>query len=618
MKFFQTVLSRNVNVEHSKAHLKIFLLLFVVILAIPISILIGRGYEQSRKDEFYKYQWSAKQVVHQINDTLFSRLQEERHRPFDEYSFYKISQNPAVNTQQLTLSPLASIPDPSKLPGIIGYFQVDDSGLYSCPHLPLAETSDLIKETKNLAPEFNPSRIQQRLKLRDIIRPILLDNNFIHATELQTTANDFIDQMNSFGMGSEEVDNLEGAVDDDQPAAPNEKKEIIIKVDQLQITYASDHKLIFHRDVWRGNDKLVQGFVVNSQEFLIETIKSSLFKSNFRDSIKLNISFGSTSITDLDFSVGSDGGSSVTASAPSTPFVTEVYRAALLPPFQKTALEFSVSAIPLGIQSGTITLLLVIIIGTVIIGFFLIYKIGSRQIDLNRQQLNFVSSISHELKTPLTSILLYAEMLRENMVICEGKKADYYDYIFFESERLSRLISNVLRLSKLEQNMTGNIERVRVSIALSTVQGNVRTLLENQNFQLRINCVGADCDSLKVLVDLDAFTQIFINLIDNAVKFSKDFPTNNNQIDLCYGVDPEAPNYVNFKLRDYGPGVAKEDSKHIFDIFYRAGDELTRKTQGTGIGLSLVKELVESMSGVVKFRNTDPGTEFTVQLPLVE
>ncbi len=604
MMLLPQLLNHNISAEQSKNHLRIFLIVFVLILSIPIALLISRGYEQSKKEEFHKYQWHARQVVHQVNDTIFSRLQEEQHRPFDEYSFYKISASPIVNSKQLTLSPLANIPDPSKLPGIIGYFQVDDSGLYSCPHLPLAETTDLVNETKNLAPSFDPSDIQKRLNLRDIIRPILFDNDFIKTTEYVETDPGFIDRMNNFDAGGPDT------------PTDNGNTEIIIRVEALQLTYSHDGVLIFHRNVWRGSKKLVQGFVVKTNDFLVKAIESILKDSNFEEELTLKLTYKDEVINNLLFSIDTNNQVEVARSSTTPSLPLKVLSSPLAEPLQGISLTFTARTVPIGLQSTTITFLLITIIGITLSGFILIYRIGCKQIDLNKQRLNFVSSISHELKTPLTSILLYAEMLRENMVADEKKKASYYDFIFFESERLSRLIANVLRLSKLERDVPAALDYVRVSSAVETIQKKVSTLLENRKFELIVNCDAPDCDELEILIDTDAFTQVFVNLVDNAIKFSLDCPSNNYQIRLNVGRERDRPDFIYFKLRDHGPGVAKEDASYIFEIFYRAGDELTRKTQGTGIGLSLVDELMQAMGGTVTFKNAHPGAEFIVHFPM--
>ena len=111
-------------------------------------------------------------------------------------------------------------------------------------------------------------------------------------------------------------------------------------------------------------------------------------------------------------------------------------------------------------------------------------------------------------------------------------------------------------------------------------------------------------------VDRDYFTQILINLVDNALKFSA--RAERRAVELaCHGVREG----VCFSVRDFGPGVARDQMRKIFRLFYRSGNELTRETVGTGIGLALVRQLAEAMGGRVDVVNREPGAEFRVTFP---
>jgi len=109
----------------------------------------------------------------------------------------------------------------------------------------------------------------------------------------------------------------------------------------------------------------------------------------------------------------------------------------------------------------------------------------------------------------------------------------------------------------------------------------------------------------------DAFTGIIINLVDNALKFSKE--SENKTITLGLRLDSGGKKQVVFFVRDYGPGIEKNQMKKIFQLFYRAGSELTRTTPGTGIGLALVKELAVKMKAEVDLKNCSPGAEFSLK-----
>ena len=152
-------------------------------------------------------------------------------------------------------------------------------------------------------------------------------------------------------------------------------------------------------------------------------------------------------------------------------------------------------------------------------GFYLMYRFAVGQMRLARQQQDFVSAVSHELKTPLTSIRMYGEMLKAGWAD-DAKRQTYYDYIHSESERLSRLIENVLQLARLTRNTQRfDLRSVDRRRALDIVRSKVATQVERAGLRAR----SARRDARKgrrVVVDVDCVAQIFINLVDNALKFS--------------------------------------------------------------------------------------------------
>ena len=118
---------------------------------------------------------------------------------------------------------------------------------------------------------------------------------------------------------------------------------------------------------------------------------------------------------------------------------------------------------------------------------------------------------------------------------------------------------------------------------------------------------------INIKVDEDAFFQIIINLVDNALKFAKQ--SDKKQIDVGIELSKNRQQVI-ISIRDYGPGIKKDQLKKIFQLFYRAGNELTRTSPGTGIGLALVAQLAESMRARVVVRNKQPGTEFQIKMPV--
>jgi signal transduction histidine kinase len=246
-------------------------------------------------------------------------------------------------------------------------------------------------------------------------------------------------------------------------------------------------------------------------------------------------------------------------------------------------------------------------------GVLAFYRLGVGQIALARQQQDFVSSVSHELKTPLTSIRMYGEMLKSGWAD-EQKKESYYDFIHEESERLSRLIDNVLQLARMTRNeLPLDIQPIAVGELLDIVKSRIASQVERAGFDLVVESEPAMA-ARPVKVDCDCFLQVVINLVDNAIKFAAD--AERRQIVIAARPEPAAT--VAITVRDFGSGIDRGQMRKIFRLFYRGENELTRETVGTGIGLALASELVRLMGGGLDVGNADPGAEFRISLPITD
>jgi signal transduction histidine kinase len=362
-----------------------------------------------------------------------------------------------------------------------------------------------------------------------------------------------------------------------------------------------DHFVLF-RKVWLNGARLIQGAVI-AQNGLLDGIVAA----PFRDTALSQVADLLTAYKGDVIGAVNAAGSTVSVQAAHTDGEL-LYRTSLSAPLDDVELIFTVTELPVG-PGGTIVGWAALILGIVLCaGCVVMYRFGAAQIDLTRAQQNFVSAVSHELKTPLTSIRMYGEILRAGWA-SEEKKRTYYDFIYHESERLSRLIANVLQLARLTRNgERPEPKRVSVAQLFDLVRSKVAAQVEQAGFQLALD--GTNTDTA-VVVDADSFVQILINLVDNALKFSARAERKEVEIG-CRSVAGR----VAFRVRDYGPGIAAQHMKHIFKLFYRAEGELTRETVGTGIGLALVQELTSAMGGAVDVRNCNPGAEFTVTFPV--
>jgi signal transduction histidine kinase len=147
-----------------------------------------------------------------------------------------------------------------------------------------------------------------------------------------------------------------------------------------------------------------------------------------------------------------------------------------------------------------------------------------------------------------------------------------------------------------------------VGDALAELKPRLESQLEPSGFELKLSGA-AEVESMSIQIDIDWFLQIFINLVDNAVKFSANSETQRVDVDYRQLRDGR----VQFAVRDYGPGIAPDQMKKIFRLFYRSENELTRETVGTGIGLALVQQLASAMQAEVDVVNCEPGAEFRIR-----
>jgi signal transduction histidine kinase len=222
----------------------------------------------------------------------------------------------------------------------------------------------------------------------------------------------------------------------------------------------------------------------------------------------------------------------------------------------------------------------------------------------------FVSTVSHELKTPLTTIRMYGEMLGDGMVKDEEKREGYLQTIISESQRLTRLVNNVLDFGRLERGeKTYNWEQVEVG---SVVAG----IIETQSPRLERNEIKVEWSDESrngmAKLDSDALEQILLNLLDNLVKYGSDgkfagvrlFKDKKN---------------ITLEVADHGPGIPTEQREKIFETFHRADDALTSTKPGCGIGLSIAQKLVEDMQGTIACEPNHPeGTCFRIVFPLIK
>jgi signal transduction histidine kinase len=377
------------------------------------------------------------------------------------------------------------------------------------------------------------------------------------------------------------------------------------EIDPFEFSLLQSGHFVLYRKVWRDGQRYIQGLLIEQQAFLDGLLEHAFRATALSRMSDLIVAFQGDVISAFSGQAVRDyrSGSAELRGA-------LLYRTRLNAPLGGLELIFSINRLPAGPGGTLITWVALVLVSVLCGGFLLIYRLGLRQINLARQQQDFVSAVSHELKTPLTSIRMYGEMLREGWAPAE-KRQEYYGFIHEESERLTRLINNVLQLARMTRNgLQVSLKPCSVSELMDTLRSKIASQVERAGFELTLACAG-DAETATLEVDPDHFTQIFINLVDNAIKFSAKVPRRAIEI----GCKIERDGTLLFSVRDYGPGIPKDQMRKIFKLFYRSENELTRETVGTGIGLALVNQLAVAMRGKVDVVNVEPGAEFRVGFP---
>lgn len=233
----------------------------------------------------------------------------------------------------------------------------------------------------------------------------------------------------------------------------------------------------------------------------------------------------------------------------------------------------------------------------VLIMSYLFYKVRKaylRELRNIQQQKNFILSTTHELKTPIASNRLLLETVLMRADLAEEKKKDILNKALKENLRLEKLIQNLLFIGSVDQS-NFNLEAQEVNISEL-----ITPLLQEYRTQIDIQFTTAP---LQLVADPNLLLSVFRNLIENAIKY-------NDQSAKKLSIVIKDRQLI---FTDNGIGIAKEDMKYIFDLFYRSGDENTRKTQGTGIGLYLCQQILQLHEAKIEVNtNLKEGSQFII------
>jgi signal transduction histidine kinase len=590
------------------------------LLVVGVGALLAHSLRGLAKEERLRHQIVAERLFDELERELTDLTLREESRSFLEYRYFYVPEAQLPGLAGLARSPLSSLPDD---PAVLGWFQLEPDGTLYTPFRP--RPSELQLAEDNYAEPSDPAVAVVEAELLELLDEVAWGDEGPQVTALAQqvrnqqakveVAQELSNRSDLYSTLNRAINSREQRVDwsttaqrqevepfqvnegdiqsvlstnlmeqqvaqavDSTRAREDNLDEVGVRVSPLAGMLLDPEHLLLHRSVTIDGETWRQGLVL-----LLPALEAGLADAVLGDS-------------PLAPHVGLDWG---LRSAPARRYdFVHVFAA----PFADLSLRARLDRIP-GQRSAS---------GAVVVGLsglllllsalggLVLYRAVAARMELAQRRSDFVAAVSHELKTPLTSIRMMAEILRDGMVPGEERRQQYYETITAESERLSRLIGNVLELARLERG-TRPVERVvgPVYPVLEQVVEILGPHAKERGFVLETE-LAADLPAASM--DRDALLQVLVNLVDNAIKFAAS-AEDKRVVIQARAVGAE----VVLSVRDHGPGVPAGQLRRIFQPFYRGERELTRRTKGTGIGLALVAGLVARMGGRVDARNHPEG-----------
>lgn len=646
--------------------LKFFISVFFIALSIPLAyfiLLAYRGIQQAEKAEL---QYFATVLFDEMEGELAELILREEKRAVDAYSYY-VSKNFADPESGLSRSPLSGFPEEKY---ILGYFQNNPDGSFQTPLIEPGKTipddrqevnerlrdvntslnslditpdreafenqqigmriqSPQAREKKgsNFAEKYlDVSRLQQQKarfeqeeeqQIQQVTRDQLL--NIARYTSRQSLKEkpqkaEEISAQDTHAAPAEQTVELSSLEKDsfaerESPIASEEFSQDIASFDmnnlQVEVTpmeslLIENGEILIFRRIVINNQVYRQGFVIIAEE-LLEHLRETYF-----------IGHPIAEFTDLRLEINEQNHlpepvQTETTSQKKKPIFS--CSRTFLRPFSFLQATITCDKLPGSTAHRNLNIMRVLIGAIILSGLFAIYQSARSVVDLSERRALFVSSVTHELKTPLTNIRMYIEMLEQGIAPNRAREEEYFQILGSESKRLSRLIDNVLEFSKLEKKQRRfNLQEGTFEEVIQEVRNIMGEKLRQEGFILNV-----EPDEIPPFqYDREVMVQILLNLIENSIKFGKASPVR----EITLNVRSE-DHQIKISVADTGPGIPCAALKKVFDEFYRVESELIRTTRGTGIGLSLVKKYVTALGGTVKATNNkSSGCTITVSLPI--
>ena len=644
--------------------LKILILIFSLALCIPLTFFVLRTYRGLEQEEVATLRYFAEALFNDMEQSLADLVQREEGRAIDEYNYY-LSPSLKKDATGKSRSPLSDLPGE---PFILGYFQNNPDGSFQTP---VMEKNKPVqtgrRELVNQLQDANLTFNRKRVSATDEIKPAAPKASAeIQKKQTDLFAGKYLDQSRSqkprafLGQKEKRVEKItpgqamniarQDMAEPQKRSLPEEEKTDIkssradardgvaaspmvleeqisqtsdkeeaelsmpledsaeldapesfqIEVAPLQSVFINEDQIFIFRRIMINNQIYRQGFILKTTAFL-NHLAANYFTPQ-----------PMAAFTGLRLRIMDQGREvRILAAGPSPRNPEFVLQRSFPSPFSFLNATLTCDQIPPSTGRRKLTIMIVVLAVVVLIGLFAIYQSARTIVDLSERRSQFVSSVTHELKTPLTNIRMYIEMLEQGIARDQEREQEYFRILDSEGARLSRLINNVLELSKLEKQQRHiDLQPGTLEDVMEEVQSVMGEKLRQEGFVLK-------CDSENIRpfnYDREVMIQVLINLIENSMKFGKKAARREIIVSTRIHEDEDR---VKIRVSDTGPGIARHALKKVFNDFYRVDNTMTRTTRGTGIGLALVKKFVELMGGTVAAENNEgPGCTITISLPI--
>jgi signal transduction histidine kinase len=617
--------------------LRFYMIVFAVLVSLPVAFVAWRTDAALDREARAQMRFFAEQLLDAIEAELSDMVRREENRAVDEY------QPVLMHGGAASPSPLAKPPEDGF---ILGYFQNNPDGSFQTPlaadsaQAPVA-AAERVRRLQSVNARFNqrkhgappPAPATVEAPKREATPPeaqTAFADRFIRPSPRQKTKSALgqaeprleeisKEQARNLARLKPDAESLssapraEGGLGQDasrrsassgspapaevprQPVLQAEEERFQAEVAPLQAVVIDREQVFIFRRIGINGRIYRQGFVVLLKPFLDYLFTAHYVSQPISRYTRLTLRAAGVALT-RNGTNGNEAGGMMAAE--------RVFPA----PFGFLSAGMQAVSLPPSPARQTLTVALAILGIVVAAGLATIYRSARTVLDLSERRSRFVSAVTHELKTPLTNIRMYVEMLEQGIAPTPAREREYLGVLASESARLSGLINNVLELSRLEKRTRRfDFRPGDLSDVLADVKAIMAELLAREGFTLTIRADGVPLFAY----DREVLVQILINLMENSIKFGRQ--ASEKRITITAAATGDR---VDLSVSDTGPGIPGRAVKHVFDDFYRVDDEKVRGPGGTGIGLALVKKFVLAMGGQVWVKNNDgPGCTIGLGLP---